>query len=514
MRVLGAVAYERDGAEHAIASEKQRLLLATIAAAGPATRAQLIDSLWDDDPPDTAEATLLGYISRLRACLGKNAIVRRGSSYALGDVTTDAGRFEALIDDDADASTLELALTLWTGSAYGDLAHHPMIARAAERLERHRNDVRVRLAAIHLANGDTARPVSMLESVVADAPTREDAWVLLVRSLVAAGRPADAVRAANRARRQLAEVGLEPSAELREAERSALQERSPAPQALEPTPIRYARNGGIHLAYQVVGGGPVDVVLSSYQSVSIDSIWDDERFTEFVSRLAARWRVVLYDTRGIGLSDPIDTKAPPSLETQADDLEVVLAASGANRPVLVGVGDGGPTAITYAHRHPDTSSGLVLINTFARMIEAPDYTIGIARYSFEANITLSTDPGSDRDTSLVLRNHAPSVAGDSQFRRWWERAGRRGASPSTAVALWKVRFGADVRSLLPEIRVPTLVLHRHRSRIVPIRFGRYLADNIPGAHLVHIDGADQSPFTEGADAITDAISEFVDSLVR
>jgi pimeloyl-ACP methyl ester carboxylesterase len=108
----------------------------------------------------------------------------------------------------------------------------------------------------------------------------------------------------------------------------------------------------------------------------------------------------------------------------------------------------------------------------------------------------------------VLRNHAPSVAGDPQFRRWWERAGRRGASPATAAALWRVRYGADVRSALPTITTRTLVIHRRRSRVIPLVHGAYLARQIPGASFVEIDGADQPPFTEHAEQIAGRIIDF------
>ena len=164
-----------------------------------------------------------------------------------------------------------------------------------------------------------------------------------------------------------------------------------------------------------------------------------------------------------------------------------------------------------AHGNPHGLIGLVLINTFARIVEAPDYA-GVPEDRFEANLQMSTDPDSGRDTSLVLRNHAPSVAADPAFRRWWERAGRRGASPATATALWRVRYGADVRNLLDTLQVPTLVLHRRHGRVVPLQHGAFLAERIPSARFIELEGADQSPFTEGANAIADSVSDFATSL--
>jgi DNA-binding SARP family transcriptional activator/pimeloyl-ACP methyl ester carboxylesterase len=512
VRVLGPVSVERDRTPVEITSAKQRLVLAVLAASrGPVSRSRLIDALWPDDPPPSARSTLLGYVSRLRGALGAVAIRTHADGYLLQADQIDAVEFERLAAI-ADGPSLEAALALWAGDAYDDLASHPMLGAEARRLRELRTQARAELAATLIDAGDLVRPVSMLEALVDESPAHERAWVLLVRALTAAGRFADAARAAYRCRRNLIALGLEPSPELVSAEAEALGQRAGTPGAQAPTavpvgPVRYVRSGEAHIACQVVGGGPVDLVLTSYGSVSIDSIWDSPQFAAFITGLGASCRVVLYDTRGIGLSDPIDVNAPPTLEEQSDDLQAVLAATGAERAVVVGVGEGGPVAITCAHRHPREVVGLVLINTFARLVEAAGYH-GVTQDFFEAALTMSTDPDDGRDTSLVLRNHAPSVAGNAEFRSWWQRAGRRGASPATANALWRVRYGADVRHLLRELSLPTLVVHRRNSRVVPLVYGEHLAATIPGAKFVAIDGADQPPFTEGADEFVALIRDF------
>jgi len=517
VRVLGVVRAELDSQPVAIGSPKQRLLLAVLAARpGGLPRGRLVDALWPEDPPPSASSTLLGYVSRLRTALGAETVESHGDGYRLIADRIDASQFEAILRSDPDVASLEEALALWEGDAFADFADHPYLVGEAARLHELRMDARLRLAEGYLDAGDAARPISMLEAIVADDPVREDSWVLLVRALLRVGRSAEAVRAANRCRRILAEIGLEPGPALAAAETVALQDRTSfglstgpgADRVATVGPVRYARSGPTHLAYQVVGGGPVDLVLSSYGSVSIDSIWDSEPFTSFVLRLAASCRVVLYDTRGIGLSDPIDVDAPPSLRQQSDDLRAVVEAAQATRRLVIGVGDGGPAAITYAACHGSALTGLVLVNTFARLVEADNYPAGVPRERFEANLAMSVAADSQRDTSHVLRNHAPSVAGDAEFRRWWDRAGRRGASPATAAALWRVRYGADVRSSLADVAVPTLVLHRRRSRVVPSVHGEYLAAHIPRARLEAVDGSDQSPFTEGREQFADLIVAF------
>jgi DNA-binding SARP family transcriptional activator/pimeloyl-ACP methyl ester carboxylesterase len=520
VRVLGGIEVEVDGQTRLVSSPKQRLLIAVLVAnRGPVSRNRLIDTLWGEEPPSSAEATLMGYVSRLRATLGTDAIVSHPEGYQLRVESVDARQFESLIDQRSvlGASDLEGALALWHGDAFGEFSEHPFLAGEARRLHELRTHARIQLASTYLDEGDAARPISMLEALVADEPSREDAWVLLVRALLAAGRLADATRAAHRCRRALAEIGLEPSFALVEVESTALQQRSeaalPGPSTtVEVGPVRYARNEQVHLAYQIVGGGPVDLILSSYGSVSIDSIWDCKRFSSFIDRLAASCRVVLYDTRGIGLSDPINVDSPPSLEQQADDLRSVVEESRATKAVVIGIGDGGPVTVTFAHRYPEILAGLVLINTFARLIKADDYPVGIAQERFDANLHMSTDPASDRDTSLVLRNHAPSVAGDASFRRWWERAGRRGASPATAAALWRVRYGADVRPRLAALSLPALVLHSRDNHVIPIAHGAFLAHGLPNARLVEIDGADQTPFTESAETVAHWVVDFATAL--
>jgi DNA-binding SARP family transcriptional activator/pimeloyl-ACP methyl ester carboxylesterase len=522
VRVLGTIEVESDGAEVAVSSPKQRLLLAVLAAAtGPVPRHRLVDALWGDAPPSSAEATVMGYVSRLRAILGADSIESNRAGYRLRYDALDAQEFVSLIGHGAEGrcrADLERALGLWRGDAFGELSAHPFLVGEVRRLHELRTHARLELASDHLEAGDTARPISMLETLVAEEPAREDIWVLLIGALLEAGRPADAARAAHRCRTALAESGLEPSSAFVDAEASAFRPRTStdamdARSRLDVGPVRYARSGHGHLAFQVVGGGPVDLVVCSYGSVSIDSIWDSEPFSAFIGRLASSCRVVLYDTRGIGLSDPIDVDAPPSVDDQADDLRHVVDAANASPVVVVGIGDGGPTAITYAVRHRDHLGGLILVNTFARLVEADDYPVGVPPDRIEHNIRTTTDPDTDRDTSLVLRNHAPSVAADHTFRRWWDRAGRRGASPATAAALWRVRYGADVRPLLDRIATPTLVVHRRDARVVPATHGAFLAERIRGARYLEVDGADQTPFTEGAGVIAGAMVDFSTALV-
>jgi predicted ATPase/DNA-binding SARP family transcriptional activator len=227
LRVLGPLEVAIDGAPIRVGSPSQRMILAVLAAAhGCAVeRGRLSYALWGDDPPPTAEPSLMTYVSRLRAVLGRRAIVSGPAGYVLAGVTTDAESFERSVDAGAaagDAGQLGEALALWRGPAFGELRDHPLLLGEARRLEAVRDDTREAVAAALLGAGEVASSVRMLSLLVADQPLREGAWVLLVHALGRARRTADALRAARQCRTQLAEVGLDASPELAAAEREVL----------------------------------------------------------------------------------------------------------------------------------------------------------------------------------------------------------------------------------------------------------------------------------------------------
>lgn len=270
----------------------------------------------------------------------------------------------------------------------------------------------------------------------------------------------------------------------------------------------YARSGDAYIAYQVRGEGDVDVLMRSYGMISIDAFDREPHVADFLQRLGRFARVILYDTRGVGLSDPISLDAPPTLEQEVADGLAVLDATGSEQAVILGVVWGGPMAILFAATHPARTRALVLCNTFARIRQGTDYPFGPKEEDLVARIRQITDPGSDLDASVV---HAPSLAGNGEFRRWWTEEGRRGASPRTAQALMTVSFLADVRDVLASVRVPTLVIGRTGSGSITDRaeIGRWLGDHAPGGRYVELPGDDAFPFSEGVDQLLGELEEFV-----
>lgn len=266
----------------------------------------------------------------------------------------------------------------------------------------------------------------------------------------------------------------------------------------------YTDSDGVSIAYQVHGSGPLDVVFVPGFVSHVELYWDDPTATRFLRRLASFARVILYDKRGQGLSDR--GGGPPTLEQSMDDLEAVIAGSGSERPAIFGVSEGGPMSMLFAATHPGRVSSLVLFGTFARMLRASDFPPGIPPEAMGAwGELIRREWGGPVGIDLW----APSAAGDAEFERWWARLLRSGTSPAGAVALMDLYREIDVRGVLPAIDVPTLILQRRDDRIARVGQGRYLAQAIPGARYVELEGADHLPVTGDADALLDEVEEFL-----
>ena len=271
----------------------------------------------------------------------------------------------------------------------------------------------------------------------------------------------------------------------------------------------YARaaDGG-YVGYQTMGAGPVDLLISSYGSVSIDSFDELPQLAHFLDSLASFARVVLFDWRGVGLSDPLPASPEPDLPHATADILAVLDAIG-TKPSLLAWLNTGPTMVTLAARHPDRVRSLILSNTIAKLEQAPGYEWGVPTKVVSSFLTDVIDPNGAGENERVVAIHAPSTVGDTNFARWWDDGGRRGASPGTAQRIMRALIAADVRELLPSVRVPTLVLHGRNVEWYRLGHGRYLADHIPGARLVELDSTDMPIFTDAAESALEEIEEFL-----
>ena len=269
---------------------------------------------------------------------------------------------------------------------------------------------------------------------------------------------------------------------------------------------RYARTGDTHIAYQVVGDGPLDILLAAEFWHSIELQWDQPDLASFLQRLASLGRLISFDQRGSGVSDPMPVDELTPLDVWMDDIRVVMDTVGSKSAVVYGIGGGGTLSMLFAATYPDRVSGLILLNSFARISRAPDYPWGRSpELEDEVHDIMRTGWG----RGVFLDQIAPSRVGDEEFRKWWARYQRVGASPGTIVAMRKMLGQFDVRDVLPSIRAPTLILHRAETHWNRVEHGRYLAEHIPGAKYVEVPGIDHFSFAAESEPILREIETFV-----
>src|SRR4051812_18945783 len=269
-------------------------------------------------------------------------------------------------------------------------------------------------------------------------------------------------------------------------------------------PIRYAHNGDVAIAYTVGGAGDVDVLVIGGFVGHLEITPTLPAAARFAERMCAFARVIVFDKRGMGLSDR-DAGAY-TLENVADDALAVLDAVGVQRAVVFGISEGGSAATMLAAAHPDRVGAMVQYGTYARVTRAPDYPEGVPVETLRAFWNEMFERWGD-PTGVDL--WAPSVAGDPELRDWWARLLRSGLSPSGARAIGEMYEHVDVRPLLPAVRAPTLVLYRSGDRLVPPALSRTVAAGIPGAREVELDGADHLYCAGDQGAILDEIEQFL-----
>jgi pimeloyl-ACP methyl ester carboxylesterase/class 3 adenylate cyclase len=268
--------------------------------------------------------------------------------------------------------------------------------------------------------------------------------------------------------------------------------------------VRYANAGGVNIAYQVVGDGPIDMVLVPGWLSNIEVFWEEPRVSRFLMRLASFVRLILFDKRGTGLSDRVTQAA--TLEERIDDVRAVMDAIGSQRAALFGYSEGGSMCALFAATHPNRVQALIMMGTYARRGRAPDYPWAPAKEEILA--WTETFP-KIWGTPVGIDQRAPSVAQDLATRQWWARYLRMSASPATARALTEANLDIDIRSLLPSIRVPSLIMHSINDATIPYGAGEHLAQSIPGSKLVTLTSVDHVPFFDGAEEVIRCIEEFL-----
>jgi pimeloyl-ACP methyl ester carboxylesterase len=269
---------------------------------------------------------------------------------------------------------------------------------------------------------------------------------------------------------------------------------------------RYARSGDVHIAYQVVGEGPPDLIYVPGWVSHLDYFWEEPGYARFLRRLASFSRLILFDKRGTGLSDRVPPNELPTLEQRMSDVTAVMDAVGSERAALMGMSEGGPMCALFAATYPARTTALVMFGSYARRMLAPDYPAGLSQEEHEAFLREIRDGWGG---PVGLAGRAPSMVGDERFTQWWSTYLRMSASPGAAEALTRMNAEIDVRHVLETIQVPTLILHRSGDRALSVDGARYMAGRIQGAKLIELPGADHLPFLGDQDAVLDEVEEFL-----
>lgn len=536
--VLGTLRVEVDGTRVDLGGPRRNELLAVLLAnrGDAVTLDRLAAALWGDVPPATATGTLRAHVSALRSVLGKDAIVTVPGGYRLpAKAQLDSDGFvrdlsEARLnaragDTDAARHRYGCALSWWRGQAYEDVHLHTSdIVAERRRLGAMRVDAWRERAQLEVHAGHAADVIQDLRRLVEEEPWDEPLVQQLATALYRSGRQADALAVLAELRNRLRdELGLDPSQATRDLQRAILRQDLPVePEGPTQTgalladagdkdgradPLtRYARNGRANIAYQVFGDGSVDLLFLWGTPSNVDLIWDEPRSARFLCRLGEIARVISFDKRGMGVSDPTDGDTPPEMQTRLDDALAVMDAADSERTVVLGFSEGGAAAIGLTVQHPDRVSSLILCGTFARMMWAEDHPFGLTTDQGDAYVRPLLE-----GRNLPIERYFPNEANDPATVRWFRKFFQNSASPAMMLEAMQMASRVDVRDLLPRIDVPTLIVHRTGDVTVSVEHARHLAENIRHARLLEIPGTSHWPWlgNDHSDQVLTAIGEHI-----
>ena len=487
VRLLGFPSLRLDGRGVHLALRKGLALLAYLAdARAPVARDQMAGLLWPEADVDAARGRLRRTLHKIRVACDLEVIDADRTTLSLApsiEAQVDTHAFEARCS----AGELNEAVRLYAGdflqglSIEGCAAFEEWAFFRREALRSRLVQALERQIERELTAGDPRAAIAAATRLVGLDPLSESAQRYLIRAQLRAGDRAAAERQYEAYAQLLkSELSTVPDAQMHALLTTASVEM-PAPGAR----TRYAERGGLHIAYQVVGSKRPDIVLVPGFVSHVERIWDEPRSRAALTALSQMGRLILFDRRGVGLSDRIG--APPTIEATAEDIATTIDAAGCRRVLLIGASEGGPGCIHFAARHPERLAGLVLYGSLAKGSWAPDYPYVLTHAQYDLWLRrLIRDWGGPAE----IATFAPSLVGDAEAERWWAGLLRAASSPGAVKAVLESLRDTDVRPLLPHISAPTLVLHRRGDRAVRIEAGRHLAGAIPGARLIELGGDD------------------------
>lgn len=271
-----------------------------------------------------------------------------------------------------------------------------------------------------------------------------------------------------------------------------------------PFPIQFAQSDGLRIAYAVVGDGPHDMVVAPGIISHLNIMAHMPPFRDSVAALSQFARVLSFDKRGQGLSDPSMTV--PNLEERTHDIEAVMDAAGMEKVILYGISEGGPMCLKFAHDHPERVRGLVLLGTTARWLQGEDFQMGIEKKILDS-MPEAWGHGILRDVFF------PSISREQMDDKTYQGFERLVATRQSVRQLIDYMMTTDVRPLLPHIQCPALVIHFAGDMAIPVRLGRALADAMPNAQFLAVEGIDHADLSQSPEAV-ERIRQFAESLPR
>ena len=532
LHLFGSPRLRRRGEPVDLGLRKAMALLAyLVITKGEHSRDELATLLWPESDQSSARASLRRTLYLINKTIGEEILATRTDTVSLdpgANIWTDVGLFqqhlrECSIEGELGEaisprclSVLEEAVALHradllAGFTLPDcLSFDEWLFFEAEGLRRSLARALRQLAATYQAQGDAERAIQHARRWLSLDPLHEPAHRFLMRLYAESGQQAAALRQYTECVRILdQELGLPPQPETTELHRRIRLHRkaatTPSPKARPK--VEYVPSGDVHIAYIVLGEGPVDVLFVCGYLSHLEHFWEEPDVAGFFEDLASFSRLILFDRRGGGLSDRVGY--PPTLEDTVDDMLAVMRAASSKHAVLFGYSEGGPNSLLFAATHPGRVSGLVLFGTCAKWTRSEDYPWALTREQYAMWLKHLT---ANWGEPLNIELWAPSRAQDAQLREWWAKTLRIASSPGAMKAVLEVMQDIDVRDILPTIRTPTLILHRKDDQAVRVGAGRHLAGQIPGAEYVELEGQDHWPFVGDNQSILREVEGFVQNL--
>ncbi|MFY9588933.1 MAG: alpha/beta fold hydrolase [Actinomycetota bacterium] len=276
-----------------------------------------------------------------------------------------------------------------------------------------------------------------------------------------------------------------------------------------PPETKYTMVGDAAVGYQVVGEGPIDLVYVTGMGSNIETMWEWPAYADMLERIASFSRLILFDARGSGISDPLSFEPQPTWEHWTEDLRAVLEAAGSERTAILAQWDGCPRALLFAATYPERTTAIILWNAYAQPFESVQ--LADVPLSLEEWFTALQDLWG---TEAIIQMLEPELSKNPEFLRWGAKYLRTTMSPARAVATFRYVAQLDVRDVLRSVRAPTLVLHRRDYPFTSSEQAHFLAEQTPGSRLVEFNGSDANIFSSEMDEILDEMEEFLTGTKR